>query len=80
MASEEEHLKHCILFAFRCFKNAAEATEMFSSALGKGAVTHKMCKKWFHRFYNGDFDLFDWERPAHRAQNTAETHLKYSKS
>ena len=37
---------------------------MICSALRKGAVIHKTCKKWFQRFYNGDFDLSDRERPG----------------
>ena len=35
MASDKEHLKHCILFALQLKKNAAKATEMICSALGK---------------------------------------------
>ena len=35
---------------------------MIYSALGENAVTYKMCKKWFQRFRNGDFDFSDWER------------------
>ena len=62
MASDKEHLGHCILFAFQLNKNPAEATEMICSALGEGAMTHKTSKKWFQRFRNGDFDLHDRER------------------
>ena len=64
MASDKEHLRTCVLFAFQLKKNAAEATEIICSALGEGAVTHKMCKKWFQRFRNGDFDLSVRERPG----------------
>ena len=62
MASDKEHLGHCILFAFQLNKNPAEATEMICSALGEGAMTHKTSKKWFQRFRNSDFDLHDRER------------------
>ena len=47
MASDMEHVRHCILFAFQLKKNAADATENICSALGEGAVIHKTCKKWF---------------------------------
>ena len=64
MASEKEHLRHCILFALQLKKNATEATEKIFSALGEGAVTHKTCKKWsVQRFCNSNFDLSDRERP-----------------
>ena len=64
MPFDKEHFRHCILFAFRLKKNAAELNEMICSALREGAVTQKTCKKWFQKFRNGDFDLFDRERPG----------------
>ena len=64
MASDEEYSRHCILFAFQFLKNAAAATEMIFSALGEGAVTHKMCKKWFQKFCNGEFNPSERERPS----------------
>ena len=36
---------------------------MIFSALEKGAVMHKTCKKWFQRFRDSDFDLSNRERP-----------------
>ena len=35
---------------------------MICSSLGKGFPTHKTFKKWFQRFRNADFDLFNRER------------------
>ena len=42
MATDNEHLRHCIQFAFQLKKNAAEATEMIFSALVEGAVTQNV--------------------------------------
>jgi hypothetical protein len=41
MASEKQHVRHRILFAFQLKKSAAKAANMISSALGERAVTHK---------------------------------------
>ena len=62
MASNKDHLRHCILFAFQLKRNEAEATEMIFSTLGDGAVTHRTRKKWFQTFQN--FELSDRERPG----------------
>jgi hypothetical protein len=35
---DEEHILHCVLFAFQLKKNAAEAAGMISCVLGKSAV------------------------------------------
>lgn len=57
MAADKEHLLHCILFSFQLKKTPAEATQMICGALGKNAVTQKICKEWFQRFEKGNFDL-----------------------
>ena len=51
MASDMEHLRHCVLCCISIEKNEAQAIEMIT-ALGEGAMTHKTCKKWFHIFRN----------------------------
>ena len=64
IASDKEHLRHCIPFASQSKKNSAEATEIIRSALREGTMTHKAYYKCFQRFCNGDFGLFDQERPG----------------
>jgi len=76
MASNKEHIRHCILFAFQLKKNAAEAAEMICSALGKGAVTHTTCKNWYKKFREGDFNLKDKERPG-QPQKFEDEELQY---
>jgi len=46
--SDEEHIRHCILFAFQPEENAAGATGMICRTLGE-AVTHTTCKNWYKR-------------------------------
>lgn len=62
MAVDKQHLRHNILFTYQLKKNVVEA--MICAALDEDTVTHKMCKKWYQRFRNGDFDLSDRQRPG----------------
>ena len=38
-------------------KSAAEAHRMLSNTYGEAAISERMCRKWFQRFKNGDFDV-----------------------
>jgi len=63
----KEHIRFSIHFAFRLKKNAAEATAMICAAYGENAVSHTTCKKWYQKFWQGDFSLEDEPR-AGRSQ------------
>ena len=41
-------------------KSAAEAHRMLSNTYGEAAIiSERMCREWFQRFKNGDFDVED---------------------
>ena len=40
-------------------KNATETQKKICAVYGKGAVTDRMCQKWFVKFCVGDFSLDD---------------------
>jgi len=43
-------------------KYAAEATAMICATYGENAVSHTTCKRWYHKFRQGDFSLKDEPR------------------
>jgi len=40
-------------------KFAAEAHRMLSNIYGEADISERMCREWFQRFKNGDFDVED---------------------
>ena len=57
-----EHILHCILFAYNLCKKPSEANEMICQAYGENAVRLTTIKKWFYKFKKGEFDLEDKSR------------------
>ncbi|GFW33315.1 uncharacterized protein TNCV_2859921 [Trichonephila clavipes] len=51
------HLREVLIFCFNMKKSAAEAHQMLSNIYGKAAISERMCREWFQRFKNGDFDV-----------------------
>ena len=51
-----------MLYSFKKGKNATETH--ICAGHGEGAVTDRMCQKWFARFRAGDFSLDDAPRPG----------------
>jgi len=41
-------------------KSAVEAHRMLSNTYGEADISERMCREWFQRFKNGDFDVEDW--------------------
>ncbi|GFX19025.1 uncharacterized protein TNCV_323301 [Trichonephila clavipes] len=41
-------------------KYAAETHRMLTNTYGEAAISERMCREWFQRFKNGDFDVEDW--------------------
>ena len=66
MSVNEQHLRHCFLYALQLKKTAAEGEQMIWSAFGEYSVSHSTSKKWFQTFKNGNLDLEDKECPGQR--------------
>ena len=48
-----------MLYYFKKGKNATETQEKFCAVYGEGAMTGRMCQKWFAKFCAGDFLMDD---------------------
>ena len=48
-----------MLYYFKKGKNTAEVQKKICAVYGEGAVTDRMCHKWFAKFCAGDFSLDD---------------------
>jgi len=53
------HLREILIFCFNMKKSAAEAHRVFSNTYGETAISERICREWFQRFTNGDFDIED---------------------
>ena len=60
MEEDTQHFWHSMLYYSKKGKNATELQNKKIYALyGEGAVTDRMCQKWFVKFCAGDFLLDD---------------------
>ena len=57
MEEKKQHFWHIMLYYFKKGKNTAEMHKKICAVYGKGAVTDRMCQKWFAKFRAGDFSL-----------------------
>ena len=46
-----------MIYYFKKGKNATEMQKKICAVYGEGAVTDRMCQKWFAKFHAGDFSL-----------------------
>ena len=60
---EKQHFWHIMLYYFKKGKNTTETQKKrICPVYGEGAVTDRMCQKWFAKFHAGDFSLDDAPR------------------
>ena len=50
MKESMQHFWHIILYYFKKGKNTTEMQEKICTMYGEGAVTDRMCQKWFVKF------------------------------
>ena len=76
MGENTQHFRHIMLHYFKKDKNATEMQEKICAVHGEGAVTDRMCQKWFVKLRAGDFSLDDAPqsgRPVEVDGNQMET-------
>ena len=56
------HLREVLIFFFHSKKTAAEAHREFQNVHGDAALSEIMCRDYFCRFKDGDFDIDDRPR------------------
>ena len=61
MEEDVQHFWCIVLYYFKKDKNATE-TQKICAVYGEGAMTDRMCRKWFAQFCAGDFSLDDTPR------------------
>ena len=54
---KKQHFQHIMLYYFKKGKNTTETQKKIFTVYGEGAVTDRMCQKWFAKFHVGDFSL-----------------------
>ena len=59
MEENMQHFWHSILYYFKKGKNATKTQKKICTLYGEGAMTERMCQKWFVKFRAGDFLLDD---------------------
>ena len=50
MEENMQHFQRIMLYYFKKGKNAIETQEKICAVYGDGAVTERMCQKWFAKF------------------------------
>ena len=57
-----------MLYYIKKGKNIMETQRKICAVYGEGAVTDRMCQKWFVKFHAGDFSLDDAPRLGRPAE------------
>jgi len=55
----KEYMREVLLFCFNLKKSSAKSHRMLVETYGDSALSETMCRDWFCRFKDGNFDLSD---------------------
>ena len=69
MEENKQHFQHIMLYYFKKGKNSTEMQNKICAVYGEGAMTDRMCQKWFVKFPAGDFSLDDAPRSGRPAES-----------
>ena len=73
MEENKQHYWHFMLYYFKKGKNVTEMEKKKICAVyGEGAVTDRMCQKWFVKFRAGDFLLDDAPQSSRAVEGDSE--------
>ena len=50
MEENTQHFQYIVLYYFKKGEHTTETQKKICAVYGKGAVTHRMCQKWFVKF------------------------------
>ena len=56
------YLQELLIYFFNLKKSAAEVHRLLVEAYGEAVLSERSCRKWFHKFKNGEFDIENNER------------------
>ena len=59
MEEKKQHFWYIMLYYFKKGKSAIKMQKKICAVYGEGALTDRMCQKWFAKFCAGDFLLDD---------------------
>ena len=62
MEENKQYFWHIMLYYFKKGKNTIETQKKICAVYGEGAVTDRMCQKWFAKFHARDLLLDDAPR------------------
>ena len=62
---------HITLYYFKKGEKVTEMQKKICAVCGEGAVTDRMCQKWFDKFCAGDFSLDDIPQSSQPVKLTA---------
>ena len=57
MHKSKKQIRECLLYEYQLGNNAVITVRNICVAKGQGAVSNVTAKRWFKRFYNGNFFL-----------------------
>jgi len=63
MNRDKLFFRHVLLYYFDLKKTAVEMHRLLSEVYEVKTLSKRICRVWFERFWNGDFDVRDKERP-----------------